>query len=141
MPIQLRTSVCDMLDVKYPIFAFTHKVPVVIAISKAGGFPVYGATRDTPEEIEQVVREVRAAIGQHTQTWIYGSLAALACAGKFINDVKLRLNHGNDDQLRNALHRAPARSAAATGKLQFQRHRVTRDYDQRQLHFRRACLA
>ena len=34
-----------------------------IAISRAGGFPVYGATRDTPEEIEQVVREVRAAIG------------------------------------------------------------------------------
>ena len=63
MPYQLRTSVCDMLDMKYPIFAFTHKVQVVIAISRAGGFPVYGATRDTPEEIEQVVREVRAAIG------------------------------------------------------------------------------
>lgn len=63
MPYQLRTSVCDMLGMQYPIFAFTHKVAVVIAISKAGGFPVYGATRDTPEEIEQVVKDVRAAIG------------------------------------------------------------------------------
>ena len=63
MPFQLRTNVCDMLGMQYPIFAFTHKVQVVIAISRAGGFPVYGATRDTPEEIEQVVREVRAAIG------------------------------------------------------------------------------
>jgi len=63
MPYQLRTNVCDMLDMQYPIFGFTHKVAVVIAISKAGGFPVYGATRDTPEEIEQVVRDVRAAIG------------------------------------------------------------------------------
>jgi NAD(P)H-dependent flavin oxidoreductase YrpB (nitropropane dioxygenase family) len=63
MPFQLKTRVCDMLGMQYPIFAFTHKVPVVIAVSKAGGFPVYGATRDTPEEIEQVVREVRAAIG------------------------------------------------------------------------------
>lgn len=63
MPYQLRTNVCDMLGMQYPIFAFTHKVSVVIAISKAGGFPVYGATRDTPEEIEQVVKDVRAAIG------------------------------------------------------------------------------
>lgn len=63
MTFQLRTRVCDMLGMQYPIFGFTHKVDVVIAISRAGGFPVYGATRDTPEEIEDVVRRVRAAIG------------------------------------------------------------------------------
>ncbi|MFM9968306.1 MAG: NAD(P)H-dependent flavin oxidoreductase [Burkholderiales bacterium] len=63
MTFQLKTPVCEMLGMQYPIFAFTHKVAVVIAVSRAGGLPVYGATRDTPEEIEEVVREVRAAIG------------------------------------------------------------------------------
>ncbi len=48
----MHTSVCDMLDIEFPIFAFTHCRDVVAAVSKAGGFGVLGAVGFTPEQLE-----------------------------------------------------------------------------------------
>jgi NAD(P)H-dependent flavin oxidoreductase YrpB (nitropropane dioxygenase family) len=48
----MHTSVCDMLDIEFPIFAFTHCRDVVAAVSKAGGFGVLGAGGFTPEQLE-----------------------------------------------------------------------------------------
>ncbi len=59
----LHTIVCDMFDVRYPIFAFTHHLAVVNAVALAGGFPVYGATRRTPEEIAVDIERIRESIG------------------------------------------------------------------------------
>jgi NAD(P)H-dependent flavin oxidoreductase YrpB (nitropropane dioxygenase family) len=44
--------VCDMLGIEFPLFAFTHCRDVVVEVSKAGGFGVYGAARTTPAELE-----------------------------------------------------------------------------------------
>jgi NAD(P)H-dependent flavin oxidoreductase YrpB (nitropropane dioxygenase family) len=48
----MHTPVCDLLDIEFPIFAFTHCRDVVAAVSKAGGFGVLGAVGFTPEQLE-----------------------------------------------------------------------------------------
>jgi len=48
----MRTQVCDMLGIEYPILAFSHCRDVVAAVSNAGGFGVLGAVAHTPEQLE-----------------------------------------------------------------------------------------
>ncbi len=57
------TPLCDRLNIKYPIFGFAHDVSTVAAISRAGGFGVYGATRRFPEEITAELRQIRELVG------------------------------------------------------------------------------
>ena len=58
----LWSPLCDRLGVRYPICGFAHSVEVVAAISRAGGFGVYGATRRFPHEIRDELAEIRALI-------------------------------------------------------------------------------
>jgi len=44
--------VCEMLNIEFPLFAFTHCRDVVVEVSKAGGFGVLGAARMTPSELD-----------------------------------------------------------------------------------------
>lgn len=48
----MRTPVCDMFGIEFPIFAFSHCRDVVAAVSRAGGFGVLGALAFTPDELE-----------------------------------------------------------------------------------------
>ncbi|HEX4490334.1 MAG TPA: nitronate monooxygenase family protein [Acidimicrobiia bacterium] len=48
----MRTELCDVFGVEYPIFAFTHCRDVVAAVSKAGGLGVLGAVGFSPEQLE-----------------------------------------------------------------------------------------
>jgi NAD(P)H-dependent flavin oxidoreductase YrpB (nitropropane dioxygenase family) len=48
----VRTPVCDMFGIEFPIFAFSHCRDVVAAVSRSGGFGVLGALAYTPEELE-----------------------------------------------------------------------------------------
>ena len=57
------TPVCDALGIQYPIFGFAHDVKTVAAISRAGGFGVYGATRRFPHEIRDELAEIRELAG------------------------------------------------------------------------------
>ena len=59
----LWSPICTQLGIKYPIFGFAHDVKTVAAISRAGGFGVYGATRRFPDEIAQELAEIRALVG------------------------------------------------------------------------------
>ena len=45
--------VCALTCAEFPLFAFSHCRDVVAAVSKAGGFGVLGATRFTPEQLEE----------------------------------------------------------------------------------------
>jgi NAD(P)H-dependent flavin oxidoreductase YrpB (nitropropane dioxygenase family) len=47
----VRTPVCDVLDIEFPLFAFSHCRDVVAAVSATGGFGVLGASRHTPDEL------------------------------------------------------------------------------------------
>ena len=62
----MHTSLCDQLDIEFPIFAFTHCRDVVVAVSKAGGFGVLGAVGFTPEQLEIELNWIDEHIGDHT---------------------------------------------------------------------------
>ena len=63
MTRRLRTPVCDLLGIDLPLAGLPHSVAASAAISRAGGFGVYAATRDTPEEIADRGAELVAAAG------------------------------------------------------------------------------
>lgn len=48
----MKSVICDMLDIEFPLVAFTHCRDVVVEVSKAGGFGVLGAVGHTPESLE-----------------------------------------------------------------------------------------
>jgi NAD(P)H-dependent flavin oxidoreductase YrpB (nitropropane dioxygenase family) len=47
----MKSPVCEMLGIEFPLFAFSHCRDVVAAVSRAGGFGVLGATSHTPQSI------------------------------------------------------------------------------------------
>ena len=61
---RLWTPICDRLGITYPIFGFAHDVRTVAAITNAGGFGVYGATRRFPDEIRAELAEIRRLVGE-----------------------------------------------------------------------------
>ncbi|UVO50507.1 nitronate monooxygenase family protein [Sphingomonas sp. SUN019] len=48
----MRTPICEMLGIDFPLLAFSHCRDVVAAVSRAGGFGVLGATGHTLESLE-----------------------------------------------------------------------------------------
>lgn len=52
----MKSPICDMLGIEFPLLAFSHCRDVVAAVSRAGGFGVLGATAHTPETVEQELR-------------------------------------------------------------------------------------
>ena len=61
--MSLRTPICDMLGIEYPIFAAgmggVTMAPLTAAVSAAGGCGVLGATFCTPDELRAEIRAVR----------------------------------------------------------------------------------
>jgi NAD(P)H-dependent flavin oxidoreductase YrpB (nitropropane dioxygenase family) len=55
--------VCELTGAEFPLFAFSHCRDVVAAVSKAGGFGVLGATRFTPDQLEQELAWIDAHVG------------------------------------------------------------------------------
>ena len=60
---ELRNALCERLGMRTPIFGFAHCVDTVAAITNAGGFGVYGATRRFPDEIRSELAEIRSKVG------------------------------------------------------------------------------
>ncbi|MBT7891014.1 MAG: nitronate monooxygenase [Deltaproteobacteria bacterium] len=59
----LVTPICKRLGIQHPIFGFSMEIDVVAAVTNAGGFGVYGATRDKPEEIAAKLARLRSLVG------------------------------------------------------------------------------
>jgi len=58
----LRTKLCEMLGIEFPIVAFTHCKDVVAAVVNAGAFAVLGEAMHTPDEIAADIRWVRERV-------------------------------------------------------------------------------
>src|SRR6201986_4693575 len=52
----MKSPICDMLGIEFPLLAFSHCRDVVAAVSRAGGFWVRGATTHSPEMVEQELK-------------------------------------------------------------------------------------
>ena len=48
----MKSPICDLLDIEFPLVAFTHCRDVVVEVSKAGGMGVLGAAGYSPEQLE-----------------------------------------------------------------------------------------
>ncbi|GGE00601.1 monooxygenase [Polymorphobacter glacialis] len=58
----MKSKICDMLGIEFPLFAFSHCRDVVAAVSRAGGFGVLGATAFNPEQLEVELQWIDAHV-------------------------------------------------------------------------------
>jgi NAD(P)H-dependent flavin oxidoreductase YrpB (nitropropane dioxygenase family) len=59
----MNNRVCELTGCDFPLFAFSHCRDVVVAVSRAGGFGVLGATRFTPDQLEEELAWIDAHVG------------------------------------------------------------------------------
>ncbi len=52
----MKSPICEMLDIEFPLVAFSHCRDVVVAVSKAGGCGVLGAVGMSPEQLERELK-------------------------------------------------------------------------------------
>jgi NAD(P)H-dependent flavin oxidoreductase YrpB (nitropropane dioxygenase family) len=58
----MKSPLCEMLGIEFPLFAFSHCRDVVVAVSRAGGFGVFGASSHSAETIERELKWIDAHI-------------------------------------------------------------------------------
>ena len=58
----MNNALCRLTGCDFPLFAFSHCRDVVVAVSKAGGFGVLGATRFSPEQLEEELAWIDAHV-------------------------------------------------------------------------------
>ena len=59
----MRTAATELLDIEFPILAFSHCRDVVAAVTKAGGMGVLGAVAHSPEQLEIDLAWIEAEVG------------------------------------------------------------------------------
>ena len=52
----MNSKICELLNIEFPLVAFTHCRDVVVAVSKAGGCGVLGAVGMSPEQLEKELK-------------------------------------------------------------------------------------
>ena len=55
----LRTKLCDMLEIEFPIISFTHCKDVAVSVINSGAFAVLGEAMHTPDEISADIQWIR----------------------------------------------------------------------------------
>jgi NAD(P)H-dependent flavin oxidoreductase YrpB (nitropropane dioxygenase family) len=73
----MKTPICEMLEIEFPLLAFSHCRDVVAAVTSAGGFGVLGASSHSPEDLEHEL----AWIDDHVGGKPYG--VDIVCPEKF----------------------------------------------------------
>jgi NAD(P)H-dependent flavin oxidoreductase YrpB (nitropropane dioxygenase family) len=59
----MKSPICAMLGIEFPLLAFSHCRDVVVAVSKAGGMGVFGAAALPPDRLEEELAWIDAHIG------------------------------------------------------------------------------
>ncbi|MEM8922954.1 MAG: nitronate monooxygenase [Actinomycetota bacterium] len=59
----MKTTICEMLGIEFPILAFTHCRDVVAAVTRAGGYGVLGAAAHTPEQLDVDLAWIAEEVG------------------------------------------------------------------------------
>ena len=110
----MKSPICEMLGIEFPLFAFSHCRDVVAAVSRAGGFGVLGATGHTPQSIRTELKW----IDEHVAGKPYGldilfpeNMATAGERGVTYNSLKTRIPQEHTDF---------AASLLATAGVEFQ---------------------
>ena len=56
------TEICKRLDIRFPIFGFSHCRDVVVAVSKAGGIGIYGGALQSSEQVEIDIKWIESQL-------------------------------------------------------------------------------
>ena len=59
----MKSRICDLLDIEFPLIAFSHCRDVVVEVSKAGGMGVFGAAAHNAESLEIELKWIDEHIG------------------------------------------------------------------------------
>ncbi len=96
----MKSPVCEMLGIEFPLFAFSHCRDVVAAVSRAGGFGVLGATGHTAESVRTELKW----IDDHVDGKPYGldllfpeNMATAGEVGVTYNSLKTRIPQEHQD--------------------------------------------
>ena len=129
----MKSPICDMLGIEFPLLAFSHCRDVVAAVSRAGGFGVLGATAHSPETIEQELKWIddhadgkpygrrRADPGKHFDRGRKGRHLEKPGGADFAGASRLHpqppeeIRHRADDDQRRRQPAAAVRRAARAG--------------------------
>src|SRR5271165_5234430 len=60
---QMRTKLTEMAGCEYPIVAFSHCRDVIVAVTNAGGFGMFGAAGYDPDELDVELKWIDDRIG------------------------------------------------------------------------------
>jgi NAD(P)H-dependent flavin oxidoreductase YrpB (nitropropane dioxygenase family) len=96
----MKSPVCEMLGIEFPLFAFSHCRDVVAAVSRAGGFGVLGATGHTAASVRTELKW----IDDHVDGKPYGldllfpeNMATAGETGVTYNSLKTRIPQEHRD--------------------------------------------
>ncbi|MCC6850103.1 MAG: nitronate monooxygenase [Deltaproteobacteria bacterium] len=59
----MRSPICDLLGIEFPLLAFSHCRDVVTEVSRAGGMGVFGAVSLPPDRLEEELRWIDEHVG------------------------------------------------------------------------------
>ena len=59
----MKSKICEMLGIEFPLLAFSHCRDVVAAVSKAGGMGVFGAVNLPPERLKEELTWIDDHVG------------------------------------------------------------------------------
>ena len=59
----MKSPICDMLGIEFPLLAFSHCRDVVAAVSRAGGFGVFGATAHSAASVREELKWIEEHAG------------------------------------------------------------------------------
>lgn len=92
----MKTPLCEMLGVDFPLVAFSHCRDVVASVSRAGGFGVLGATAFTPDQLELELK------------WIDDHIDGKPYGIDVLIPENLSIKHEKDATTRSLAERVPA---------------------------------
>lgn len=101
MPPTLRTPLCELLGIKYPIIlagmARTSGGPLAAAVSNAGGLGVIGGLGYTPTQLQEIIDEIKADLDDPSLP--FGVDLALPQVGGSARKTNHDYTHGHLDEL------------------------------------------
>src|SRR5450432_4155734 len=90
----MKSPVCEMLGIEFPLLAFSHCRDVVAAVSRAGGFGVLGATAHSPASIHRELTWIDEHVGGKPyglDVLIPATMATAGETGVTYNSLKSRI--------------------------------------------------
>jgi NAD(P)H-dependent flavin oxidoreductase YrpB (nitropropane dioxygenase family) len=113
----MKSPICEMLGIEFPLLAFSHCRDVVAAVSRAGGFGVLGATAHSPASIHGEL----AWIDEHVGGKPYGldvlipeNMATAGETGVTYNSLKARVPPAHSAFAHRLLEKIGVEAAAQT---------------------------